>query len=110
MKQVLLLISAILLISAYAGATTYENDIIAGTEEKSDNGLTTVIFTADIHCDGCKKKIEKNMAFEKGVKEIKVDINSKTVVITFKSGKNTPEKLSAALTKLGYENEIKIIK
>lgn len=78
--------------------------------ENSQNELTTVIFSATIHCDNCKKKIEKNMAFEKGVKEIKVDVKSKTVTVTFKSDKNTPEDLKKALEKLGYNSEIKIVK
>lgn len=91
---------------AKAANTRY--DVVAVKEVKND--LTTVVLSATIHCDNCKKKIEKNMAFEKGVKEIKVDVNSKTITITFKSNKNTPEGIKKSLKKLGYDSEIKIVK
>lgn len=110
MKKILVLIATIMFIGINAGARTITNTPICANDDNKQSDLTTVIFSAHVHCDGCKKKIEKNMAFEKGVKEIKVDIDSKTVTITFKNTRNTPEKLSAALTKLGYENKIMIIK
>lgn len=110
MKKILILIATVMCISISAGASTITNTAISVNDDDKQSDLSTVIFSAHIHCDGCKKKIEKNMAFEKGVKEIKVDIDSKTITITFKNTRNTPEKLSAALTKLGYENKIMIIK
>ena len=29
-----------------------------------------VVFDVDLHCQGCVTKIEKNIAFEKGVKDL----------------------------------------
>lgn len=109
MKAILTLL-AVSMLSGIPALAFPASSPSVNVEEKTQPAETTVIFSADIHCDGCKKKIEKNIAFEKGVKEIKVDINSKTVSVTFKTTKNTPEKLSQALTKLGYKNEIKIVK
>ena len=61
-----------------------------------------------MHCESCKKKIERDIAFEKGVKSITVDLKEKTVTIKYNADKNTDEKLSEAIKKLGYE--VKILK
>ena len=31
----------------------------------------TVIFNANLHCESCKAKVEKNIPYEKGVKDLK---------------------------------------
>ena len=38
----------------------------------------TVVFDVDIHCQGCITKIEKNIAFERGVKDLVCDLDAKT--------------------------------
>lgn len=69
--------------------------------------LTTVVLSANLHCDKCKKKIESNIPFEKGVKDLKVDLQNKTITITFRSDKTDSEKLANAVKKLGYTVLIK---
>ena len=63
----------------------------------------TVLFSVSMSCVSCKNKIEKNIAFEKGVTDLKVDLSSRTVSVTFKSDKNTIEGLIAAFKKIGYD-------
>ena len=63
----------------------------------------TVVFQADLHCESCKAKVEKNIPFEKGVKDLKVDLETKTITITFRSDKNTEENLKKAIEKLNIE-------
>jgi len=53
-------------------------------------------------CGMCKTKIEKELVFEKGVKEVKVDVEKKTVWVKYRSDKSSPEKVKAALSKIGY--------
>lgn len=60
----------------------------------------TVVFHADLHCESCKAKIEKNIPFEKGVKDLKVDMKSNTITVTFREDKNTEENLKQAIEKL----------
>lgn len=69
---------------------------------KKDN-LKTSVFNVNVHCVSCKDKIEKNIAFEKGVKDMLVDLDAKTVSITYDKRKNSDEKLIGAFSKLGYE-------
>lgn len=75
-------------------------------KEQKAKGLTTVVLNSNIKCNNCKARIEKNIPYEKGVKDLKVDIEKKTVTITFKSEKNTSEALCDAVTKLGYKSII----
>jgi len=53
-------------------------------------------------CDMCKETIEKEMIYEKGVKSVSVDLAASSVRIEYDARKNSPEKLRAALIKLGY--------
>ncbi len=57
-------------------------------------------------CESCKKKIERDIAFEKGVKDITVDLTKKTVTIKYKAEKNSDDKLLKAVEKLGFEAKI----
>lgn len=44
----------------------------------------TVIFNANLHCESCKAKVEKNIPYEKGVKDLKVDMKTQTITVTFR--------------------------
>lgn len=72
---------------------------------KSDK--ETVVFTVSMTCENCQKRIEKNIAFEKGVTDMKVNLDEKTVTIEFKNSQTTVDKLKTAIEKLGYEVAIK---
>ena len=51
----------------------------------------TVIFNANLHCESCKAKVEKNIPYEKGVKDLKVDMKTQTITVTFREDKNNIE-------------------
>lgn len=73
--------------------------VYAGEKEpKSKN--KTVVYKATLHCESCKAKVEKNIPYEKGVKDLKVDMKAQTVTVTFREDKNTQEKIQKALEKL----------
>ena len=74
------------------GSTTFAK------EEKK-----TVVFKAELHCKSCKAKIEKNIPFEKGVKDLKVDMETKTIKIEYRTDKTTEAKLIAAIEKCGVK-------
>ena len=67
----------------------------------------TVVFTTtpQMHCQSCEAKIKGNLRFEKGVKEIKTDVEAQKVYITFDPKKTTEEKLQKAFEKFGYKAE-----
>lgn len=72
----------------------------------AQKGTETVVLNANVTCEGCKNKIEKNIAYEKGVTSVTADYVKKTVTIVYRTDKTTKEKLSEALTKLGYDNSV----
>lgn len=61
----------------------------------------TVVFNVDLHCQGCVNKIEKNIAFEKGVKDLICDLQTKQVTVVFDSSKTNVANLQTAFKNIG---------
>ena len=99
MKKLILNILVILLFGV--------NAVRVNAAGKDDPRLSTVYISASLECENCQKRIEKNIAFEKGVKDLKVDLATKTVKIVFRNDKTTSEKLRAAIENLGFKAFIK---
>lgn len=70
--------------------------------QESANTAEIKIKTSAI-CDMCKETIEKNLAFEKGIKKSNLDVDSKIITVTYNPQKITPEKIRAAIAKTGYD-------
>lgn len=66
-----------------------------------------VVLACDLHCQGCCDKIMKNIAFEKGVKDIVCDLPTKTVTVTFDANKTDIPTLLAAFNKIGKPAKVK---
>ena len=64
-----------------------------------------VVFTTEpqIDCQSCVKKIKDNLRFEKGVKAINPDLNTKLVTIQYDSEKTNPENLIKAFARIKYK-------
>ena len=60
----------------------------------------------DIHCESCVSKIKNNIRFEKGVKAINPDLETKLVTIQYDSEKTDVEKLQKAFKKIGYKTTV----
>lgn len=70
-----------------------------GQEKKEE----TIKIKTSVVCSMCKEKIESNMIYEKGVREVVLDVKSKICTITYKTSKTDALKLKTAITKLGYD-------
>lgn len=68
----------------------------------------TVVFDVDIHCDGCITKIEKNITFERGVKDLECDLKEKTVTIVYDPEKTDIPHLQAAFAKINKVAKVHI--
>jgi periplasmic mercuric ion binding protein len=62
-----------------------------------------VKFWVSMSCMSCQQKIKDNLSFEKGVKDLQIDLASKTVDISFDPKKTTADKLKTTIEKLGFE-------
>ena len=76
----------------------------AGIAARDDKEKEVKIKTSAI-CGMCKARIERNLAFEKGVKESTLDVKSKIVTIKYNSAKTDVAKLKANISKTGYDAE-----
>lgn len=64
---------------------------------------TTIAIKTSAECENCKKRIESNIRFEKGVKNALLDVETKILRITYDRKKNSPEKLRESVSKIGYD-------
>ncbi|MFI5204771.1 MAG: heavy-metal-associated domain-containing protein [Flavobacteriales bacterium] len=69
---------------------------------KSAGSDTTIVIKTSVVCDMCKERIERELVFVKGVREVSVDMKNKTVKVVYKTGKTTAEKIKKGIAKLGY--------
>lgn len=92
---------AVLFLVLLVATTTLQ----AKTREKKGEVSTT--FTVNLHCESCVKKIQNNLSYEKGVRDLKVSLENKEVMVTYIDGKNNPEALIKAFEKLGYSASVK---
>ena len=68
--------------------------------KKKKDSVTFFIEAMD--CDHCIKKIEKNIAFEKGVTDLKCDLSTRTAIVTYKTDKTSNDPLGRGLQKDRY--------
>jgi periplasmic mercuric ion binding protein len=69
----------------------------------AQSGLKEISIKTSAVCDMCKSTIEKNLAFEKGVKRSVLDVKTKIVTVTYNPEKTDPGKIRQAIAKSGYD-------
>jgi copper chaperone CopZ len=62
-----------------------------------------IAIKTSAQCEMCKERIEKALAFEKGVKRVELNLETKTVTVIYRTGKTEPAKLRKAISKTGYD-------
>ena len=96
MKRILLITICALCTFSIASAQT----------TKKNAKETTKFLVANMDCENCVKTIEKNIAYEKGVSDLKCDLKTKTVEVTYNTEKTTEKKLIAAFKKINFTAEV----
>ena len=91
----------IILMLALATATL----TASATDKKKQSTQQTVTFSVSMHCANCQKKIEGTVGWEKGVKDLKTNLQDKTVTIKYDTRKTSPDQLKQSIEKLGYKAE-----
>ena len=89
-------IATLLLISILALGT---NKATAQKTKKHD----TIVIKTTAQCEMCKARIEKAMAYEKGVASANLDVESANITVKYKLAKTTPEKIRKAISAIGYD-------
>lgn len=74
-------------------------------EKPADKSISEVVFATNMHCDKCVNKINENLAFVKGVKDLKVSLKDQTIRIKYDNRKTSEKTLADVIRKLGYKAE-----
>jgi mercuric ion binding protein len=93
---------SLLTLVSLAGTTAQAQKapVAAATAKK---GTEMVQFKTSAVCDMCKSRLEKSLAYEKGVQAANLDVPSKVLTVTYNPAKTTPEALRTAVQKTGYD-------
>jgi len=77
----------------------------AQDKAKAEKKVVTTVFCTDIDCEHCAKKIMNTIPFEKGIKDVKVDVPTKKVTVVYDASKNSDESLVEAFSKIKVKAE-----
>ncbi|MBE6204000.1 MAG: cation transporter [Rikenellaceae bacterium] len=75
--------------------------------QKKQVELKTTVFQTDVDCENCAKKVDNSIPYQKGVKEVKVDVSTQTVTVTYDVAKTNDEALLKAFKKVKVKAEVK---
>ena len=75
--------------------------------QKKNTALKTTVFVTDVDCENCAKKVDNSIPYQKGVKEVKVDVSTQTVTVTYDVAKTNDEALLKAFKKVKVNAEVK---
>lgn len=64
-------------------------------------------YEVALHCKNCVNKVNENISFEKGVKDLQISLEDQNVVVVYNSDKTDAAKLKSAIEKLGYKVVLK---
>jgi copper chaperone CopZ len=69
---------------------------------QQDSKTETVRFTTSITCENCVNTIMNGLPKEKGIKDVKTDLENKTVTVVYQKDKNSSEQIKRSIEKLGF--------
>lgn len=69
----------------------------------AQKNVTEIEIMTSAQCGMCKDRIEKALAYEKGVIKSEVDMTTKKVKVTYKTKKTNPDKIRLAISKVGHD-------
>ncbi len=75
-------------------------------EKKAKREMESICFITDIDCPTCEKKIMNILPFQKGVKDVVVDLPNKSITVVYDGEKSDKKELAQVLKGL----DVKIIK
>lgn len=97
MKKIMMILAMLAMV---AGVAT------AAPKQKAEKKIATVVFTTDLDCHHCAQKVLNTIPYEKGIKDVQVDVPTKTVTVKFDEAKNSTESLTKAFESI----KVKVVK
>lgn len=75
-------------------------------QDKKEIKIVKILTTA--HTKNCKEKIEKTLAYEKGIIESELNTENQVLTVRFKPKKTNTENIKKIINSLGHEAELLI--
>ncbi len=100
MKRFLTLAAALFLVAGVSFPASAQKQ-----QKKASADLQEVTFITSIDCANCVKKLEALLPYEKGVKDLKVNLDDRTVWFKYDASKTDKEALAVAIVKQGFSAE-----
>ena len=94
---------SLLALLSFAGTAAQAQTKPVATASAAKKGTEMVQFKTSAVCDMCKARLEKSLAYEKGVQAAHLDVPSKVLTVTYNPAKTTPAALRTAVQKTGYD-------
>lgn len=88
---------------AVLGFTSVQASAQTSPAAAAKTGNATAKFKTSAVCDMCKTRLEKSMAFEKGVQSANLDVPSQMLTVTYRADKTSEANLRTAVQKTGYD-------
>ena len=73
------------------------------TKDSKDSEVTLGVA---MDCGNCAEKVKKQLAYTKGVKDVKPDLEKQEVVVKYRNDKTDTNKLIASLAEIGYTAKV----
>lgn len=80
--------------------------MVAGMMALSVEAGNVVFKVTNMHCGNCAKRVEKTLKANGAVSDVAVDLEKKTVKVTFDDSKTNAEALQKVLTDAKFEAEV----
>jgi len=77
--------------------------LLSATAAFAQKGTETITIQTSAVCDMCKERIEKEMAFTKGVTAADLDVETAVLTVSFRSGKTDAAAIRKAVNLIGYD-------
>jgi len=74
--------------------------------QQKSKSTESVTYKTSIDCKACVDKIMANLPQEKGIRDIKCDLETKEVTVVYQKTKNNPDEIKRSLEKLGYTAKV----
>lgn len=74
-----------------------------GTVFSQDKKVETIKIKTSAVCGMCKDRLEGGLAFEKGIKDVVLDVETKELTIKYNTKSTTPDEIRKKVSKLGYD-------
>ena len=107
MKRTIKSLLLFIIISISLPSLLLANENNETKKSKTKKNEQTIVLQVNMDCHSCVQKIESNIPYEKGVKDLKVSLEKLECELTFRDDKTSVEKLIDAFKELGYKAEVK---